>query len=393
MKMVTLKLAYRNLFGAGLRTWLNVFVLSLAYVIIIWHQGFFSGMLRQGTHDMIKDEAGGGQYWEEHYDPYDAISLDDSHGIVPEELKALIDEKKATPILIRPAAIFPEGRVQSVLLKGIDPSQKILDIPSIKLARVDDSVIPVLVGRRMAKNNSFKVGDYITIRLRDAKGTFDAVEGEIVSVMNTNVPTIDNGQLWIPIEKLEGLTLLKGEATMVVVKEGVSGRDDIPGWSFKDQAFLLKDIYEVVRGKRVGSSIMYGVLLLLAMLAIFDTQVLAVFRRRKEIGTLIALGMTRARVIALFTLEGMLNGILAIAVGAVYGIPLIVFTAKKGLSFPEVIDSYGLAIAHRLFPYYPVGLIVTTVLIVMIAVTIVSFLPPRKIARMKPTEALKGKMS
>ena len=33
--MIAFKLAIKNLIGAGLRTWLNVFVLSLALVIIV----------------------------------------------------------------------------------------------------------------------------------------------------------------------------------------------------------------------------------------------------------------------------------------------------------------------------------------------------------------------
>lgn len=33
--MLIIKLAFRNLMGAGLRTWLNVFVLSLVFVMII----------------------------------------------------------------------------------------------------------------------------------------------------------------------------------------------------------------------------------------------------------------------------------------------------------------------------------------------------------------------
>ena len=51
--MLIFKLAYRNLVGAGLRTWLNAFVLSLAYVIIIWH----SGLEQTGPqgHDQMAD--------------------------------------------------------------------------------------------------------------------------------------------------------------------------------------------------------------------------------------------------------------------------------------------------------------------------------------------------
>jgi putative ABC transport system permease protein len=36
---LAIKLAYRNLIGAGLRTWLNVIVLSFAFVVILWLRG------------------------------------------------------------------------------------------------------------------------------------------------------------------------------------------------------------------------------------------------------------------------------------------------------------------------------------------------------------------
>jgi hypothetical protein len=42
--MIIPKLALRNLLGAGLRTWLNVVVLSLSFVLIIWLQGLYKGM-------------------------------------------------------------------------------------------------------------------------------------------------------------------------------------------------------------------------------------------------------------------------------------------------------------------------------------------------------------
>lgn len=61
--MIALKLAYRNLLGAGLRTWLNVIVLSFSFVVIIWQRGLLEGWDRQARRDMIDWEIGGGQYW------------------------------------------------------------------------------------------------------------------------------------------------------------------------------------------------------------------------------------------------------------------------------------------------------------------------------------------
>lgn len=409
--MLELKLAYRNLIGAGLRTWLKVGILSFSYVLIIGLEGLYTGMLKQGTHEMIKDDIAGGKYWHKNYDPYDPISFDESHGVVPPELDALVQRKKATPILIRPASIYPEGRIQSVLLKGIEPDQTILGIPTDKLAAIDPDLIdpdfsqgrdalPILIGKRMAKSNSLKIGDYLTIRWRDANGTFDAIDGKVVEIMNTKVPSIDNGKLWVPLKKLREMTVLDAQATMVVMGLGQQpvASEQPQGslatdWEFKDQNFLLSDIIAMVKSKRVGAAIMYAILLFLVMLAIFDTQVLSIFRRRKEIGTLMALGMTRLRVIKLFTVEGTLNGVLAAGLAAIYGTPLLVLFAKYGMKMPEAADSFGLALASRLIPSYSVKLVLGTVLIVMVTVTIVSYLPTRRISKLKPTEALKGSTS
>ncbi|MEJ2542998.1 MAG: FtsX-like permease family protein [Calditrichaceae bacterium] len=137
---------------------------------------------------------------------------------------------------------------------------------------------------------------------------------------------------------------------------------------------------------------MYIILLLLAMLAIFDTQVLSIFRRQREIGTHMALGMTRGQVIRLFTVEGAMHGILAAIVAAIYGIPFLYWQSVVGLSMPEGTDDMGMAVAEKILPAYSVGLVISTTLIVLIVVTIVSFLPTRRIAKMNPTEAIKGKV-
>ena len=392
--MVTFKLAYRNLVGAGLRTWLNVGVLSFTYVLIIWHQGLFSGMQRMASREYIKDEIAGGQYWVNEYDPYDPLALDSSHRKIPDKFKPLIQNNQAVPILIRQGTIYPEGRMQTITIKGIPPEQKVMNIPSQKLEY--DAAFPVMTGKLMAKKNSLKVGDSITIRWRDNNGTFDADDGEIIAIMDTNVPTLDMGQLWLPLKKVQQMFGLEGEATIITVSEELKMPEKIKGWVFRDHAYLLKDFNDMIKSKRIGGAVLYAILLFLSMLAIFDTQVLAIFRRRKEIGTLMALGMVRSKVIGLFTLEGAMHGILGIVIAAVYGIPTLVISAKTGIPLPESMNAseeFGFVFASKMFPAYSPLLIGGTILIIMVTVTIVSYLPSRKISAMKPTEALRGKIS
>jgi ABC-type lipoprotein release transport system permease subunit len=307
-------------------------------------------------------------------------------------LSQRVAQNEATAVLISQASIYPEGRLMGVLLKGIDPMQQIVDMPTDVL-QADIAEIPALIGTRMARIAHLKEGDIVTVRWRDINGTFDAAELKIVDLMKTNVGTVDFGQLWLPMDKLQSMLAVDDIATYVVLKRDVQAGETLPGWTFRDHDYLLKELTEMIKMKSVGGSIMFVMLLFLAWIAIFDTQVLSIFRRRKEIGTMIALGMTRQRVLRIFTLEGAMNGILAAIVAAIYGIPLFIWMAKTGWAMPEMADEFGMAIAERIYPTYGLGLIVMTTAIVMISVTIVSFIPARNISKLKPTDAIKGKLS
>jgi len=390
--MLTLKLALRNILGAGLRTWLNVVALSFSFVAIIFLQGIYSGMNDQVERATIDGIYGGGQFWQKAYDPYDPLTLQDAHARIPEELTALTQNGQATPLLIRQASIYPEGRFRTILVKGIDPDQKVLSIPSSFLKSTEE-IIPALIGSRMSQTIGLHKGDEINVQWRDVHGTFDARDVRIVEVMKTSVQEIDNNQIWIPLDRLQMLAAVPGEATMVVVKSGTKPPPGVSGWEFKSLDYLLQDIHAAVTRKEISASILYVVLLFLALLAIFDTQVLSIFRRRKEMGTLMALGMTRTNIIGLFTLEGALHSVLAACVAAVYGVPLLGYFATAGWALPKATDSVGFALGEKLFPTYSAGLVAGTTLLVLVVTTIVSFLPTRKIAHLKPTDALRGRMS
>ncbi|MBU1100767.1 MAG: FtsX-like permease family protein [Bacteroidetes bacterium] len=392
--MLTLKLAFKNVTKAGLRTWLNVLILSFAYVLIIWTDGLYDGMSKQVVGDMIDMEIGGGQFWERNYDKFDPFTIDDAYAPIPENLEELVKNNEATPVLFRASVIFPQGRVQSAILKGIDPNQKVLKFPSEYLNTGESDYIPGLIGSRMAKNSGLKNGDIVTVRWQDVNGTFDATDIEIVNVISSYVQTIDNGQIWIPLKSLQEMIGATNVATVIVLHKDIETiPSGSPLWEFKDHNFLLADFYNYLDRKGMGSAIMYGLLMAMALLAIFDTQVLAIFRRRKEMGTMMALGMTRGGVIRLFTLEGTMHGILAIIIGTIYGLPILYFSAVNGIAMPEAVEQVGLSLNSTLYPVYGIGLFLSTSLIMFISVIVVSFLPTRKIARLNPTDALRGKIA
>jgi ABC-type lipoprotein release transport system permease subunit len=387
------RLALRNLLGGRLRTVLNVLVLSFSYVAIVLFQGLYRGMDEQVSRVKIESEYGRGQYWQADYDALDPLSIESGHAVLPPALAGLVDEGRAAAVLIVQGTLYPGGRIMPVQVKGIDPAQKAVILPTALLGGAGEGDIPAIIGERMAKSSGLSVGDTVTLRWREAGGSFNALDIRIAEIIVSSNPGIDVAQVWIALDTLRGMTRLDGQATLVSLGKDVTELPEVPGWSFKDTDFLLSDIKAVVRSKSIGSTIFYSLLLLLAMLAIFDTQVLSIFRRRREIGMLIAMGMTRRSVIGLFTLEGALHGVLAALLAALYGTPLALLFARKGWGLPAGTEGYGMALGDRLFPVYGVGLVVGTTLLVLTVTTIVSYLPTRRISKLKPTDALRGRTS
>lgn len=388
--MVAVKLAFKNLMGAGLRTWLNVSVLSFAFVIIVFYNGMIDGWNRQSRIDTENWEIGNGQYWHPEYDRLDASTINDAHQKMSDDILSEVKSKNLVPVLIAQATVYPQGRMQGVLLKGIDPGQNILKLPADKLKSSDD-VDYAIIGKRMAESAKLKTGDKLLIRWRDKNGTFDAREIEIASVFKCDVPNVDKGQVYLRIDVLQKMMGMQNEATLLVAGNGFK-TGNIKNWDFKSSDFLMSDLDRLIQAKKSGGSIIEGLLLIIALIAIFDTQVLSIFRRQKEIGTYIALGMTRTQVVGIFTVEGAAHSILATLFAAAWGIPLFLLIDKVGIVMKGA-QSTDLPVTEKLYPYYSFSLIIITIVIVIISATIVSYLPARKISKMKPSEALKGKLA
>ncbi|MDD4971190.1 MAG: FtsX-like permease family protein [Paludibacter sp.] len=384
-----IKMAFRSLIGNGLKTWLNVFVLSFTFVLIIFMQGLLEGWNRQAVNDTVKWEIAGGEYWSQKYDPYDPFSIDSSAAALPATLQKEYDAHQIEPVLLALGTIYPEGRMQSVLLKGIRPDQHLIAIPT-NLLKSKGNDIPVIIGVHMAKQANLKVNDLVTLRWRDVNGTFEAIDIRVAGIFKTPVPTVDVGQIWLPLDQLQKMTLRPDLSTILIASTDIPVQN-IKEWPFKDKNELTKQTVAMLKAKSNGYNVLYTIFFLLALIAIFDTQTLSIFRRQREIGTLVALGMTRRQVMGLFTLEGTMNAVLAILVGTLWGLPLFISFSTYGIHIPMDVSSFGIPMADRMYPVFTPKLIIGTMSLIIFITAVVSYLPARKIARMNPTDAIRGK--
>ena len=124
----------------------------------------------------------------------------------------------------------------TVKVNGTFPDQDLLELPLNETLK-SSSKYPAIIGKRFAESTGLKEGDNVLFRWRDKNGTYDANNVTIIKVFDSNVPTIDVGQIWISINTLWEMTGQKNEATYFVANKSFNDKK-FNGWTFRSQESL-----------------------------------------------------------------------------------------------------------------------------------------------------------
>ena len=128
----------------------------------------------------------------------------------------------------------------------------------------------------------------------------------------------------------------------------------------------------------------------LAGTSVFNTQILNIFKRQKEIGTLMALGMEAKKIVRMFVLEGSLAAFGAVVLGLILGVPFFRWFQSIGLDVSHLSDS-TMPVRERVFLDIQFLEVVSTVSLVVLIMILVAWWPVRKISHLDPTMALRGR--
>ncbi len=200
-------------------------------------------------------------------------------------------------------------------------------------------------------------------------------------------PRVDEGVAWLRLDHLRQITQRPIEITWVVVKNNLG---EVKGLEFLDVNYLMRDLLTLLKYDRRNTRILWIILLLLAGISVFNTQYLNIFKRQKEIGTLLAMGMTPSRVVKLFTLEGSLAAFGAVVMTALLGVPFFAWFQTVGFDVSHLSET-GIPVRENIFLVFRPGEIALSVFITISLMILVAWWPVRRISRLDPTLALRGR--
>lgn len=282
----------------------------------------------------------------------------------------------------------------------------------------------ILIFEEQARKLGVKVGDTVTLSAPTMRGVNNTLDVRVAAIA-ANIGMMSSFNTFVPNQSLRDLYQLKDDATGAILLY-LKDMKDVPavqqrlrtrlaeaGYQLMDndpRAFWMK--FDVVNregwtGQKLDitnwedeisfvnwvvtalSFITFWltfVLLVVIAAGIMNTLWIAIRERTREIGTLRAIGMQRARVLVMFLTEALMLSFTATVAGALGATALCLFINAQHVKVPEVVQV--MLLTEHWFLKVDAGPVIFAVVLITMASMLVSLIPSFLAARMKPVTAM-----
>lgn len=403
-----LRLALRSLLRNRRRSGVTLGAVALGVAIVIFGHGFGEGFTRMMIKNQIENRHGAIQIHRKGYlDASEAAPLD----LDLPDAEALMAKARAVPGVvavsprIRFAAMIGDGKTSSIVMgEGIDPERELEVCPGRKLD-VDpatgsyvtkDIVNGGVLGHELARAFHATPGDTLTLSGSGREGGVNALDLQVAGVSRGAASVFESKRsVVVPLEYTQNLLQMQGRVTEIAVR--VADLESIPEVAAALRVALgpevevstwdevlpyLKDMLDRLAVILRGVS---AVLFFIVIFGVINTMLMNVYERVREIGTMLAVGVTRRQVLALFFFEAGVIGLTGGLLGAALGLGLSVVTAIQGWS----LTSPGGVYPQVVHPVARLDLAALTLVAAVVGAIVAAAWPARKASLMNPVDALR----
>ncbi len=403
------RMAWRGVWRNRRRTAITIAALVISAASFIWLYAFFKGFAVKMVDDTI---AGGIGHVQVHADGFNKNPTTDKYIVDPGRFENEISqipelEAYAPRVKFNGIAQTPDNAIGCSVL-GVDPTRE-KDVSVFEERIVEgewfaegDNAYGIIIGYKMAENMEAELGDLVAVIAQDIDGDISAEAFELVGIIKTGNPEIDNAQVLLPISEAQRIIGYDEQISeIVLVAEGPKAVDPLKAAVLDivpEEGYEVLTWYEVSKMAYEYYNIMIGmflfIMLLLIVLASFgvmNTVLNSILERAKEFGLLKALGVRPRQIFGLILLEGFALSLLGMVLGIAFGW-LITFPftfTGINLSF----WSEGMGLIGSLDPVIPMildfGAYLFAAIIVVTTGLLSAVYPAFKAARIRPVIAMR----
>lgn len=412
-----LKIALRNIGRHKRRTVLSAVTIAAGLVVFIYMDSALTGVDRMSVDNLITLSAGALKIQTLAYDKEKesfplAYTLDSAMAPL---LAALGKDKRVAHVTKRTQFLGQLSNYEEtvpVIGTVVDPAADSLVFglkPCLTGSYFDTGATrELIIGGQLARDLGGGVGDNITLYALTKYDSRNADVFRIAGVLSTADPAINRSGVFMTFAAANDFLDLENSATEldVAMPRGASlpqfsrtvravQKDiqrDFPSLRVNTFLDIGAGVMEITRAKRASGFIVMGIILIIAVVGIFNTVFMSVYERIREIGVLRAHGMKPSDISLMFVLEGMFTGLLGGVFGAAAGALVNLQLVTKGIPLEKIAGSMATAsygIAGNVYGEWNLPAMSAVFILGVAVATLAGVIPARRASKIQVTEALR----
>jgi putative ABC transport system permease protein len=407
-----LKLAFRNINRNRRRSILAFTSVALSIMFITFFRGFAGGLLKSVVKNSTKNETGHIRITTKKFrekirfypvteniqNPEAIITKVKNDEEINSHLK-LITERINFGVLLSNKG----NNKYAAALAGDPKTEK-------ELLLLQNSILPggryiqkereTIIGSKIAEALNLKVGDVLKVMTQGADFALHLRKFTIVGIFQTGLNMLDGRFFQIPLGDAKKLLRTGSGTQQILIMLNDYKKSDVV--AEKIRAIINNDNLAVVSWTEHGewasmvqmaSTIYNYVYFFVAFLGAFiitNIMMMVVLERRKEIGIVKSMGLSKLGVMMVFLFEGIILGLIGSLTGLGLGMIINVYFAFNGLDLSSMLGSFNFPMDTVLYFDISLTSLLNVLLIGVIVSALVSVLPSWRASRMNAVEAIKS---
>ena len=426
--MKILHTAWKNLWRNRGRTILSASAIAMSSFVVLFVISFEEGFIGDMTNNLTSNVSGDIRVMRREYVENERVTplqfyIEHTAEIV-EALEADPLVSMATPKTEFGVSVYRGG--EQIPARAIGVDMKKSRLVNGRNSKLDSGALPapgkneLLIATGFARETGINTGDRITILTRTASSGTNGRTFTVTGILSVADTAYRNRALFMDIERAGDFLRMGSDALQIQVflASGPTTRLDKTAQAIAERLasrleaanlpfttadsrhildirpwYAINSTFSFFKIAKVLYLFIGAIFYFLAGTVIINTTMMSVLERRKEIGTLAALGMEKARIMALFLAESLWIALIGTFSGAAAGLAGIAVLGTVGLDFQKMggASVASLSASEIIYPSVdPVT--VAAVLALGVAIAVAScILPARMAARVEPAEALRDK--
>lgn len=404
--LMTLRLAWRNIFRNKRRTFIAGIAIGIGLAAMIFVDALWEGMEENMIRTVTATFTGEAQIHAEGFRETQEVELtikQQEHIIAGLKKESAVE--RFTLRAMSPGMISSPANLNAVLLVGVQPETE------REISRIDEAIIRgsffagddpqnLLIGSKLAELLDVDVGNRVVVTVAQAEtGDLSQEMFRISGIYRFNTDEMDKGMAFIRLKKAqEMLNIDKAvhEIAIDFTSREFARDEQNPFWALYSEGGnealgwpgLFPQLKAMFEWSQYTILIISVILFAIIALGIVNTLFMALYERMFEFGVLRAIGTRPFGIWKMIVSEAGSLAILSIGLGMLLGLVITSIFARIGIDY-RGIEMGGMTVQDLIYPVLYVRQFIVYPLWVLFFTIIVGIYPATYAARLKPADAMR----